>query len=62
MKQEEEDLFEGEVPIKFDDEEDEGPRGMAFQVITDPAYPGQFRVVRRLKLWLHRDHASMLTS
>lgn len=46
MKMEEEDLFEGEVPVPLDDDVDSGVKGAPFTIETDPKYPGQFRVVR----------------
>lgn len=42
MKMEEEDLLQGEVPVPLDEQS----YRMAYQVITDPKFPGQFRVVR----------------
>lgn len=42
MKIEEEDLLQGEVPVPLDEES----YRMSYQIITDPKYPGQFRVVR----------------
>ncbi len=41
MKMEEEDLLQGEVPVALDEES----YRMAYQVVTDPKFPGQFRVV-----------------
>lgn len=39
--QPEEDLFDGiEAPIELDPEDED----KSFQVLTDPAYPGQFRI------------------
>lgn len=45
MKMEEEDLFEGEVPVPLDDDGDVGVKGAPFTIETDTKYPGQFRVV-----------------
>lgn len=42
MKVEEEDLLQGEVPVQLDEEN----YRMSYQVITDPKFPGQFRIVR----------------
>lgn len=42
MKVEEEDLLQGEVPVQLDEENFR----MSYQVITDPKFPGQFRIVR----------------
>lgn len=41
MKVEEEDLLGGEVPVQLDEEN----YRMSYQVITDPKFPGQFRIV-----------------
>jgi len=43
IKDEDEDLLNGEVPIQLDEESFR----MSYQIITDPKFPGQFRVVRR---------------
>jgi len=43
IKDEDEDLLNGEVPIQLDEQSFR----MSYQIITDPKYPGQFRVVGR---------------
>jgi len=43
VKEEEGDLLDGEVPVPLDEES----YRMSYQIITDPKFPGQFRVVGR---------------